>query len=363
MREKLRFLGLDVHAETIAVAVAEANGDVRSLGTIANREESIRKFIRKLGSPEHLRVCYEAGPTGFVLYWQLAELGVECAVVAPSLVPKKPGDRVKTDRRDALKLARSHRSGDLTAVWVPDERSEAFRDLVRQREAAKQDQTRARHRLTKFLLRTGQRPPLGLKAWTERYFRWLAQVRYAQPAQEVTLRDCLNEFEHMTARVKRLEMAILELVKEVPEAMQQVIRGLQALRGVAHISAVTIAAELGNVSSRFESARKLMGYCGVFPSENSSGKRKRQGGITKCGNAHLRRIVMESGLPRSSRPSLRRSRGEMSLGHLLRTSWKFPVLITFCFQRSGLTLSDYKRFPVALGKGYSASSGSPERRA
>lgn len=229
-----------------------------------------------------------------MLYWQLAELGVECAVVAPTLIPTKPGDRVKTDRRDALKLARSHRSGDLTAVWIPDERSEAFRDLVRQREAAKQDQTRARHRLTKFLLRTGQRPPLGLKAWTERYMRWLAQVRYEQAAQEVTLRDCLNEFEHMTARVKRLEMAILELVKEVPETMQQVIRGLQALRGVAHISAVTIAAELGNISTRFESARKLMGYCGVFPSENSSGKRKRQGGITKCGNAHLRRIVMES---------------------------------------------------------------------
>ena len=168
MREKLRFLGLDVHAETIAVAVAEPDGEVRNLGTIANREDSIRKFIRKLGSPQQLRACYEAGPTGFVLYWQLTQLGVECAVVAPTLVPKKPGDRVKTDRRDALKLARSHRSGDLTAVWVPDENSEALRDLVRQREAAKQDQLRARHRLTKFLLRTGRRPPLGLKAWTER---------------------------------------------------------------------------------------------------------------------------------------------------------------------------------------------------
>ena len=132
MRETLRFLGLDVHAETIAVAVAEPDGEVRSLGTIANREDSIRKFIRKLGSPEQLRACYEAGPTGFVLYWQLTQWGVDCAVVAPSLVPKKPGDRVKTDRRDALKLARSHRSGDLTAVWVPDEDSEALHDPVRQ---------------------------------------------------------------------------------------------------------------------------------------------------------------------------------------------------------------------------------------
>ena len=325
MREKLRFLGLDVHAETIAVAIAEPDGEVRILGTIANREDSVRKFIKKLGSPEQLRACYEAGPTGFVLYWQLAQLGVECAVVAPSLVPKKPGDRVKTDRRDALKLARSHRSGDLTAVWVPDEASEALRDLVRQREAGKQDQLRARHRLTKFLLRTGQRPPVGLKAWTERYMRWLAQIRYTQPAQEVTLRDCMNEFEHMSARVKRLEEAILEVVKLAPQPMQEVIRGLQALRGVAHISAVTIAAELGNISSRFESARKLMGYSGVFPSEDSSGKRIRRGGITKAGNAHLRRIIVESAwcyrhLPRVGEKLRKRHQGIPP--EILEIAWK-----------------------------------------
>jgi len=158
MKEKLRFLGLDVHAETIAVAVAEANGEVRSLGTVPNRKESIHKLVKKLGAVEHLRCCYEAGPTGYVLYWQLSELGVKCEVVAPTLVPVKAGDRVKTDRRDAEKLARSHRSGDLTAVWVPDAGSEA-----------KQDQLRARHRLSKFLLRTGQRPGLGVKAWTQSY--------------------------------------------------------------------------------------------------------------------------------------------------------------------------------------------------
>jgi len=303
MREKLRFLGMDVHAETIAVAVAEPDGEVRSLGTIANREESIRKFIKKLGPAEQLRACYEAGPTGFVLYWQLAQLGVECAVVAPTLVPKKSGDRVKTDRRDALKLARSHRSGDLTAVWVPDEASEALRDLVRAREAAKQDQLRARHRLTKFLLRTGRRPPLGVKVWTERYLAWLQQIRYTQPAQEATLLDCLNEVEHMGALVKRLEQAILDVVKLAPLPVQEVIRGLQALRGVAHISAVTIAAELGNITSRFESARQLMGYSGAIPSEDSSGKRKRQGSITKTGNAHLRRIVIESAWSYRHRPS------------------------------------------------------------
>jgi transposase len=325
MREKLRFLGLDVHAETIAVAVAEPDGEVRSLGTIANREESIRKFIRKLGSPEHLRACYEAGPTGFVLYWQLTQLGVKCDVVAPSLVPKKPGDRVKTDRRDALKLARSHRSDDLTAVWVPDEGSEALRDLVRAREAAKQDQLRAKHRLTKFLLRTGRRPPLGMKAWTERYLAWLLQIHYTESAQEATLLDCLNEVQHMGERVKRLEKSIVEVIQLAPAPMQEVVRGLQALRGVAHISAVTIAVELGNITSRFQGARDLMGYSGVFPSEDSSGKRIRKGGITKSGNAHLRRIVVESAWSYRHRPSVGaklRKRQEGLSAEITEIAWK-----------------------------------------
>ena len=353
MREKLRFLGLDVHAETIAVAIAEPDGEVRSLGTIANREDSIRKFIKKLGSPEHLRACYEAGPTGFVLYWQLAQLGVECAVIAPTLVPKKPGDRVKTDRRDALKLARSHRSGDLTAVWVPDGASEALRDLVRQREAAKQDQLRARHRLTKFLLRSGQRPPLGLKAWTERYMRWLAQVRYTQPAQEVTRLDCMNEVEHMAARVKRLEEAILEVVKLAPEPMQELIRGLQALRGVAHISAVTIASELGNISTRFQSARKLMGYCGVFPSEDSSGKRIRRGGITKCGNAHLRRIVVESAwsyrhLPRVGEKLRKRHQGVPA--EITEIAWKAQNRLHKRYMKLTMAGKDQRKVMTAVAR-------------
>ena len=183
MKEKLRFLGLDVHAETITAAVAEPDGEVRSLGTIANRVESIRKLVRKLGPAEQLRACYEAGPTGYVVYWQLAELGVKCEVIAPTLVPMKAGDRVKTDRRDAERLARSYRSGDLTAVWVPDEASEALRDLVRAREAAKQDQLRARHRLSKFLLRMGRRPAPGMRVWTTLYLAWVRQLRFEQPAQ------------------------------------------------------------------------------------------------------------------------------------------------------------------------------------
>ena len=163
--KKVRFIGLDVHADTIAVAVAEPDGEVRSLGMIPNRPESIRKLMKKLGPPASLRVCYEAGPTGYVIYWQLTALGVPCEVVAPTLVPTKAGDRVKTDRRDAAKLARSFRAGDLTAVWVPDAAHEALRDLVRAREAAKKDQLRARHRLGKFLLRHGRRPSTRMTAW------------------------------------------------------------------------------------------------------------------------------------------------------------------------------------------------------
>jgi transposase len=303
MKETLRFLGLDVHAETIAVAIAEPDGSVRSLGTISNRAESIRKLIRKLGPVEQLKVCYEAGPTGYVVYWQLAGLGVLCEVIAPTLMPTKPGDRVKTDRRDAERLARSYRSGDLTPVWVPDEGSESLRDLVRAREAAKQDQMRARHRLSKFLLRTGQRPASGVKSWTLAYMAWVRQIRYTQAARESTRLDYLHEVEHMAERVIRLEQAISEAVKLASPAIREVVKDLQALRGIAQISAVTIAAELGNIS-RFEGARQLMGYSGAVPSEESSGKRTRRGGITKTGNAHLRRIVVEAAWSYRLRPCL-----------------------------------------------------------
>src|ERR1700726_4426636 len=231
----VRFIGLDVHAETIAVAVAEPDGELRSVGVIPNQPESIRRLIKKLGPADKLRVCYEAGPTGYVVYWQLAELGVKCDVVAPTLVPVKAGDRVKTDRRDAEKLARSHRSGDLTAVWVPDAGSEALRDLVRAREAAKQDQLRARHRLSKFLLRSGQRPAQGMKAWTQAYMIWVKQIRFTQVAQESTRLDYLTEVEHMGERVLRLEKAITEAVKLASPELQEVVKDLQALRGIAQI--------------------------------------------------------------------------------------------------------------------------------
>ena len=299
----VRFIGLDVHAETIAVAVAEPNGEVRSVGVIPNRPESIRKLVKKLGPAAQLRVCYEAGPTGYVVYWQLTALGVACEVVAPTLVPVKAGDRVKTDRRDARKLARSYRAGDLTAVWVPDAAHEALRDLVRAREAAKKDQLRARHRLGKFLLRHGRRPPTAMNPWTQRHLEWLKTVHFAQGAQEATLLEYLHEVEHVAERIARLERAIDEAVKTVPESMRAVIEGLQALRGIALVSAVTIVAEVGELA-RFAKPSQLMGYSGAVASEDSSGARIRRGGITKTGNAHLRRVVIEAAWAYRYRPAV-----------------------------------------------------------
>jgi transposase len=300
---KVRFVGLDVHAETIAVAVAEPHGEVRSLGMIPNRADSIRRLVRKLGPAEQLRACYEAGPTGYVVYWQLTALGVPCQVVAPTLVPVKPGDRVKTDRRDALKLARSYRAGDLTPVWVPDPAHEALRDLVRARATAKKDQLRARHRLGKFLLRQGRRPPIGTKSWTQRYLAWVKTVEFEHAAQQATLRDYLHEVEHATDRITRLERAVDEAVQEAPASMRVVIAALQSLRGIAQISAVTIVAEVGKLS-RFAKPRQLMGYSGGVASEDSSGERIHRGGITKTGNAHLRHIVIEAAWAYRHRPAV-----------------------------------------------------------
>ena len=323
--KSIKFVGLDVHAETIAVAVAEQGGEVRSLGVIPNREESIRKLVKKLGPVEQLRFCYEAGPTGYVVYWQLTRLAAKCEVVAPTLVPVKAGDRVKTDRRDALKLARCYRAGELTAVWVPDAQHEALRDLVRAREAAKKDQLRAKHRLGKFLLRHGRRPPTGVKPWTLKYMRWVKQgVHFEQPAQEATLLDYLHEVEHAEARIARLDLAIEEAVKSAPPEMKAVIEGLQALRGIAQVAAVTIVAELGEIS-RFSRARQLMGYGGIVASEDSSGESKWRGGITKTGNAHLRRVVVEAAWAYRHRPNLGdtlRKRQEKVSEEVREIAWK-----------------------------------------
>ena len=298
-----RFLGLDVHAASIAVAVAEPDGEVRAVGTIPNDPEAVAKLVRKLGEPDTLRACYEAGPCGYPLYWQLTQLGVACIVVAPTLVPVKAGDRVKTDRRDAEKLARSFRSGDLTPVWIPDAAHEALRDLVRAREAAKRDQLRARHRLQKFLLRHGRRPPAGVKAWTQRFHAWLGSLHFEHPAQEATRLDYHSEVDHARDRIERLERAIDAAVAAAPPAMRALIEALQALRGIAQVSAATIVSEVGP-PSRFDRPRQLMGYSGAVPREDSSGPRTRRGHITKTGNAHLRRVIIEAAWAYQHRPNI-----------------------------------------------------------
>lgn len=322
--KNIRFVGLDVHAETIAVAIAETGGEVRSLGTIPNRRESVGRLIRKLGQPEQLRVCYEAGPTGYVLYWQLSELGVKCAVVAPTLIPVKAGDRVKTDRRDAEKLARCYRSGDLTAVWVPDAAHEALRDLVRARLAGKRDQLRARNRLSKFLLRHGRRAPQGVSAWRMKYLMWVKSLRFEQTAQQLTLEDYLHEVEHAAERIARLERSIDAAIETLPVKMRAVIEALQSLRGIAQISAVSIMAELGEVS-RFERARQLMGYSGAVSWEDSSGERVHRGSISKAGNAHLRRIAVEAAWSYRHRPAIGKAlaaRQRRSSAPVTELAWK-----------------------------------------
>lgn len=323
---KVRFIGLDVHADTIAVAVADAGGEVRSYGVIPNRLESVRKLVGKLGPVKQIKACYEAGPTGYVLYWQLTQLGVPCEVIAPSLVPSKAGDRVKTDRRDAEKLARCYRAGELTAVWVPDAAHEALRDLVRAREAAKKDQLKARHRLGKFLLRHGRRPE-GIKAWTKQYLEWIGtHVHFDQPALEATLQDYLDEVKHVAERIVKLDKAIDEAVGQAPAEIRAVIEALQALRGVAQTTAATIVSELGSLS-RFESPRQLMGYSGLVAREHSSGNRIQRGSITKTGNAHLRRVVVEAAWAYQHRPNvtgflLRRQKSLAISDEVKQIAWK-----------------------------------------
>jgi transposase len=297
------WVGLDVHKATIAVAVAQGDGAPRSLGTIPNDPHAIAKLMRKLGPLARLRVCYEAGPCGYTVYRQLTTLGVACTVVAPTLVPVRAGDRVKTDRRDALKLARLFRSGELTAVWVPDAAHEALRDLVRAREAARKDLRRARHRLQKFLLRQGLRCPLQTKTWSARYLAWVQHLTFLQAPHGVVCRDYLAEVERGRERVARLDAELALAVAQAPTAMQSLIRGLQVLHGVAVVTAATAAVEVGRFS-RFARPRSLMAYSGLVPREASSSDHVWRGAITKTGNAHLRRVLIEAAWQYRHRPAV-----------------------------------------------------------
>lgn len=301
----MRYVGLDVHAESISIAVAdEGQAGTTWIGKFTYDEGRILKALRKLGKPETLRVAYEAGPTGYGLYRTLMKAGIECHVVAPTLIPVKAGDRVKTDRRDAEKLARCLRSGDLTDAWVPTEETEAMRDLVRAREAATRDQLRARQRVSKFLLRHGVRRPADMKKrWTIRHMAWLRQQKFSNEAQQAAFDDYVSEVEHADARLVGLEQRIDSLVPSLPEHTQAVIAALQSMRGVAQLTALTLVMEVERFG-RFERPSQLMSYVGVVPSEDSSGDRNRRGHITKAGNAHIRRVLVESAWHARHKPAI-----------------------------------------------------------
>jgi len=286
------YVGLDVHKESIAVAyiAQEYHAEVVSLGTIGTRQCDIDKLIRRLQSKtSHLVFVYEAGSCGYWLYRYLTAKGHRCWVVAPSLIPKKAGDRVKTDRRDAMQLARLMRSGDLTPVYVPAVEDEAIRDLSRAREDTLRDLKAAKLRLKAFLLRHDIRYT-GRANWSPAHLRWLSEVVCPTPAQQIVFQEYVQTVTEQTERLGRLELELHEQVHTW--RLAPVVEALQALRGVQFTVAVTMVAELGDLT-RFENPRQLMNYLGLTPSEHSSGARRQQGSITKTGNTHARRALVE----------------------------------------------------------------------
>ena len=293
---------MDVHKETIVVAyVAEERGaEVVSLGTIGTRQKDIDSLLRKLQSKgKTLHFVYEAGPCGYWLYRYLTKKDLTCWVVAPSQIPKKAGARVKTDRRDAVQLARLLRSGDLSPVYIPSVEDEAIRDVVRAREDVLKDRKAAKGRLKAFLLRQDIRYE-GRANWTAAHLRWLAEVVCPTPAQQLVFQEYVRAVSEQTARLQRLEAELQTLVQTWRWA--PVVEAIQALRGIQFTTAVTLLAELGDLT-RFETPRQLMSYLGLVPSEHSSGERRRQGSITKTGNAHARRVLVEGAWAYRSGPA------------------------------------------------------------
>lgn len=323
MNNTTKYVGLDVSKEKIAVAVAdEGRSEPRYIGMINNTVEAIRKMMKRLGEPGQLQVCYEAGPTGYGLYRLLKSFDIECEVIAPSLIPQKPGERVKTDKRDAKKLATLYRAGELTPIYVPSEDDEALRDLVRAREDVKEDELRAKHRLTKFLLRNEIHPPNGTKKWTNKYWEWLDSLKFELSGSRVTFREYLQQLRMFQQRLKILEQEIEEQANEGVHA--PMIQALMTLRGVAVITATSLVAEVGSFQ-RFQTPKQFMAYTGLVPSESSSGELRQLGNITKTGNQHVRRLLVEAAWGYRHQPSVKRAlrkRQEGQSTHILDISWK-----------------------------------------
>jgi transposase len=335
MKDFITIVGLDVHKESIQIAIAETFGnyEVRHYGKVGGDMASLDKAVRKLRSTgSELRFVYEAGPCGYEIYRHLSKQGYVCAVVAPSMIPRRSGNRIKNDRRDAEALARLYRAGELTAVHVPRQEDEAMRDLVRGREDAVKGQRTARQQLSAFLLRHGLRYP-GKTSWGPAHMRWLADVTMPHPAQQVTLQEYINAVRERTERVERLTGQILKLLPGW--RLAPVVEALQALRGVAPIVATTAVAEVGDFG-RFDNPRQLMAYLGLVPSEHSSGGAVRRGGITKTGNGHVRRALVEAAQAyaypaRVSRHLLKRQEGIPR--PILDIAWNAQVRLCGRFRR------------------------------
>jgi transposase len=316
------FIGMDVHKETIAVAIAGEEGVPRYYGEIINTPEAIAKLVKKVArKKDRTAFCYEAGPCGYGVYRQLKGMGYRCEVVAPSLIPKKAGDRVKTDRRDAVMLTRLYRAGELTGVWVPELEQEAIRDLTRAREDIKGMERHARQRLGGFLLRHDKKYS-GKSKWTPGHFRWLEAVRFESPIQQIVFQEYVDMVKELKERVASIEE---EMRKAVPDwSLGRVVEALMALRGVSLITAMTVVAEIGDMS-RFESPRQLMAHLGLVPSEHSSGSSQKRGGITKTGNGHVRRVLTESSwsyrLPARKTAHLQR-KAEKTSDQVQAIAWK-----------------------------------------
>ena len=287
----IRWVGMDVHKETIAVCWLDDQRSAEEELEIPNVPARVGKLMTKLArEAKEIRICYEAGPCGYALRRQISKLGFQCEVVAPSLIPKRAGDKVKTDRRDARKLARLFRAGELTFIQVPDEQQEAARDLVRCREDLVEDTTRARHRLSKLLLRHGLVYREG-RAWTAKHWRWIAQQRLPEASGQRALDECVAQLEFRLQRLKMLDQALLEVAEQEP--WKKTVARYCCLRGIDTLSALTLVVELGDLK-RFESPRQLMSYVGLTPSLYASGGSERRGAITKCGNSHARRVLAEA---------------------------------------------------------------------